>query len=85
MYIVSKGIAPILADIFNYNSRTNYNLRYQSEFNRPLVKLVFNGTETISYSGLRIWDLVPLEVKQKESLTAFKKAMRTWNPHNSLC
>ena len=47
MYKVSKGIAPkIFADIFNCKSRENYDLRYQSEFSRPRVKSVFNGTET---------------------------------------
>ena len=86
MYKVSKGIAPkIFADIFSCNSRANYDLRYQSEFSRPLVKSVFNGTETISNLGPTIWDLVPLEMKQKESLTAFKKAIKTWNPHNCPC
>ena len=76
MYKVSKGIAlKIIADIFNCNSRANYDLRYQSEFSRPLVKSAFNATETISYLGPRIWDLVPLQIKQKESLTAFKKAI----------
>ena len=79
MYKVSKGSAPkIFADIFSCNSRANYDLRYQSEFSRPLVKSVFNGTETISYLGPRIWDLVHLEIKQKESLTTFKKAIKTW-------
>ena len=86
IYKVSKGIAPkIFADIFSCNSRANYNLRYESEFSRPLVKSVLNGTETMSYLGPRIWDLVPLEMKQKESLTAFKKAIKTWNPYNCPC
>ena len=86
MYKVSKGMAPkIFADIFSCNSRANYDLRYQSEFSRPLVKSVFNGTETISNLGPTIWDLVPLEMKQKESLTAFKKAIKTGNPHNCPC
>ena len=70
---MSKGTVPkIFADIFSSNSRANYDLRYQFEFSSPLVKLVFNGTETILDLGPRIRDLVPLEVKQKESLTAFK-------------
>ena len=86
MYKVSKSIAPkIFADIFSCNSRGNYDLRYQSEFSRPLVKSLFDGTETISYLDQRIWDLVPLEMKQKESLTVFKKAIKTWNPHNCPC
>ena len=76
MYTVSKKIA----DIFSSNS--NYNLHYQSEFSRPLVKSAFNGTETISYLCPRIWDLVPLEIKQKKSLAAFKKVIKTWNPRS---
>ena len=39
MYKVSRGIAPkIFADIFSCNSRLNCDLRYQSDFNRPLIK-----------------------------------------------
>ena len=83
---MSKGTVPkIFADIFSSNSRENYDLRYQFEFSSPLVKSVFNGTETILDFGPRIWDLVPLEVKEKESLTAFKKVITTWNPHNCPC
>ena len=63
MYKVSKHIKPkIFADIFSSDSRANCDLRYQSEFSRPLIKTVFNGTETISYLGLRIWDVVPLDM-----------------------
>ena len=86
MYKVSKGIAPkIFADIFSSNSHVNCSLCYQSEFSRPLVKIVFDGTEAISCLGPRLWDLVSLEMKQKESFTAFKKAIKTWNPRNCPC
>ena len=86
MYKVFKDIKPkIFAHIFSCNSCANYDLRYQSEFSRPLVKSAFNGMETISYLGPRIWDLVPLDTKYKESSTAFKKAIKTWNPHNCPC
>ena len=86
VYEVSKCIArKIFADIFSSNSRANYNLRYQPEFSKPLVRSIFNGTETISNLGPRIWNLVLLEMKQKESLTAFKKVMKTWNPNNRPC
>ena len=65
MYEVSKSIPPkIFVDIFSRNSCANYNLHYQSEFSRPLVKLAFNGTETISYLGPRTWDLIPLKMKE---------------------
>ena len=47
MYKLSKGIAPkIFADIFSCNSRANYDLLYQSEFNRTMVKSIFNPVTT---------------------------------------
>ena len=55
MHKVSKDIAPkIFADVFRSNFLENYDLhyqgiiiprRYQSEFNKPLTKSLFNGTE----------------------------------------
>ena len=78
MYKVSKEIAPkTFSYIFSSNSRVSYDLRCQSEFSRPLEKSVVNGTKTVSYLDSRIWDLVPIERKQKESLTAFRKAHKT--------
>ena len=86
VYKVSKGIArKIFADIFSSNSRANYDLHYQSEFSILLVKSVFNGAETISYLVPRIWDLLPLKIKQEKSLAACKKAIKIWNPHNCPC
>ena len=75
----------ILVNTFSSNSRENYNLRFHSEFNRTLVKSIFNGTETISYLHSRIWDLVSLEGKQKTSSSAFKKVIKILNPHNCPC
>ena len=46
-----------------------------SEFSRALVHLVFNGTETASFWCSKIWDLVPHEIKQKESVAAFAKSI----------
>ena len=47
MYKLSKGIAPkIFADIFSCNSRANYDLLYQSEFSRTMVKSIFNPVTT---------------------------------------
>ena len=83
MYKASKGIAlKIQTNVFSCNYQVNYDLRYQFEFSRPLAKSVFNGTEAVSYLGQRICDIVPLGIKQKESLTAFQKSIKTWNPHH---
>ena len=36
------------------------------------VNSILNGTESVSYLALKIWALVPSEIKQPETLNAFK-------------
>ena len=58
MFKVSKGICPIIA---LFNARPNYNLRQYTEFSTLLVNCsVYNGTESISFLGLKLWDMVPM-------------------------
>ena len=42
----------------------------------PLVNSVYNGTGSIYFLGPKVWELVLEEVKQKESLIAFKDAIK---------
>ena len=52
----------------------------------PLVNSVYNGTESIAFLDPKLWELVPEEVKQKESLNVFKDEIKNGHrPTNSLC
>jgi len=74
MFKVSKGLSPDIVDeIFIRNENNQYNTRNNSEFALPPVKTVYHGTETLSFLGPKIWDIVPNTFKEKESLEAFKK------------
>ena len=42
------------------------------------VKSVFHGSESILYFGPKIWDIVPLELKELTSVVAFKKGIKEW-------
>ena len=78
----SKDLAPtILSEIFSKRS-VQYNLRHASDFSAPNVKSTFHGTESLSYVGSKIWDLVSKELKELSSLSAFKKAIKKWKPQN---
>ena len=60
MYKVSNGLSPpIVSNIFTQKNCHPYNLRLNSQFSRPLVRFVFLGTESISYLGPVIWDILP--------------------------
>ena len=51
----------------------------------PNVRSVFHGSESISYLGPKIWDIVPLELKELTSVVAFKKGIKEWKPENYPC
>ena len=68
---------PIFSKLFCWRDIC-YNLRSNSNFVVPNVKSVFHGSESISYLGPKIWDIVPLEVKELTSLNAFKNGIKKW-------
>ena len=44
------------------------------------VHSVYNGTETLSYLGVKIWLLVHEELKKINNLKKFKRKIRIWKP-----
>ena len=63
-----------------FDKRNNvYDFRNPSEFARRNVRSVFSGTESISFLGPKIWDIVPSELKQLETVNAFKREIRNGN------
>ena len=69
-----------------FQSSTNpYELRNKKPFQTNYVHSVFNGTETISLRGTKIWALVPEEIKKSQSLSEFKTKIRKWKPKGCVC
>ena len=64
----------IFSELFRWRD-ISYNLRSNSNFLVPNVKSVFHGSYSISYIGPKIWDVVPLELKELTYLSAFKKVL----------
>ena len=59
-------------------SRNPYNMRVQPEFESFNICTVYNGIETISYRGPKIWALVPNHIKESVSLNVFKSKIKNW-------
>ena len=55
-----------------------YNLRKPSEFVRPKVHIVFHAKESTSYLVPQIWDLIPAELKNLTTISAFKMEVKNW-------
>ena len=75
----------ITGDLFMQRTNNQYNLRNRPDFIVPQVHSVFHRTESISYLGPKIWNIVPEEFKHKKSLNSFKECFKMWVPTNCPC
>ena len=56
--------------------QSHYNLRRCNDFRIPSTRTVYYGSESISYLGPKIWNILPDEIKQQTSLNSFKKSVK---------
>ena len=79
MYKVKIGLAPtIMKEIFEINKNTKYNLRKISEFIRGKPHTVTYGTQSLSYLGPKLWEMIPNDIKNSRSVTKFKSKIKKW-------
>ena len=76
--------SPIFTEIFN-DRNLNYQLRHILHFSIPSVRSVYNGTESLSFLGPKIWIIVPKELEEVTFLSAFKSGIKNWWPQNFPC
>ena len=77
MFKLSKGLFPeIEKGLFQSRYDIPYNLRQRSQFHIPPIRTIFSSTESIKYLGPKIWELIPDEMKELESLWEFKRAIK---------
>ena len=80
MYKVKHNLCPkLLQDLFTPA------LRGSNEWVPPQVKKVNTGLETIRYRGPTTWQMVPKEIQDCPSLSAFKAKIREWKPIGCSC
>ena len=66
MYKIKNDLSTeILPNIFTQSTQNHYSLRNASDFQIRFVRTVYQGTESISYLGPKIWNIVPAEMKMQ--------------------
>ena len=86
LYIRNKGISSeIMKDVFLLNSTSTYNLRKRATFYQRPIKSVHFGTESLSNLAHNIWDSIPSEIRNLDSLLKFKTAIKNWNFDDCTC
>ena len=60
MFKVANGMSPVIMnEIFQLREEYHYNLLYTSNFVIPSIHSVYHGSESASYLGPKLWELIP--------------------------
>ena len=85
LYKVFSGQSQtIFSDLFE-RKNINYNWRSQSDFVIPQVRSVYKGLNSLRYFGPIIWNLIPKEIKNCDTLASFESKIRQWRPNACPC
>ena len=86
IFNVKKGIAPaIMNNIFVFSDNP-YSLRNVMAYLKSRnVQTVRYGIETASFVGPRIWNSIPLKIKESTSCQIFKSKTKSWTPKKCPC
>ena len=70
----------MMSEVFKFRDAPCYNLRHTLQFPTDPIHSVYKGTESVSYLEPNIWEQIPAEIKNKESLDGFKRKIKKWKP-----
>ena len=74
----------IMNEIFELRN-VSYNLRSQTDFDSGLARTNSFGIDSLKYMAAKVWDMVPNDIKNVDSLHIFKSKIRKWEPLNCHC
>ena len=61
-------------------------IKKTDRFSKPrFCTAVINGTESIKFLGSKICEILPHEIKKRENIKEFKKAIKQGKPTPGLC
>ena len=85
LYEVHHGLAHELMNNIFQKRIVTYNFRKSSAFETRNIKSVYYISETISFLGPKIWELLPSNIKDSQNLNIFKSNIISWKPENFSC
>ena len=83
--VYTKTSPKIMQEFFQIKDKGYYFLRNQIDFAIPTVKSVNFVLESIKFLEPKIWESLPNNLKNKESVESFKIAINEWKPESCPC
>ena len=86
IFKVESSLAPeIMTEVFEIKE-PHYNLRSEaSHFKRENVKSTHYGIQSVRHLGPKIWNIVPQNIRESNSLNEFKSLIKFWKPDTCPC
>ena len=76
MFKTYTGIAPQnMNEVFPQNYALNYNLRCHPKFPSRVINAVHFGSDSLKFLGPKIWEMLPLDLKNPDSLYPCKSGI----------
>ena len=66
-----------MEEIFTFK-KVDYNLRSNTSLKIGHLKTIYYGTESLTNLGVKIWNLLPNEYKELNSLSIFNSGISNW-------
>ena len=84
MFKVANGLSPeIMKMVFPLKSNQMYCSK--QIFKTKAVRSVYNGTDTLSFLGPKIWLIIPDDIKNVDNIKEFKRKIKMWKPTKCPC
>ena len=85
MFKVKNKLSPIpIQEIFQEHI-SSHDLRVQRSWEISKVRTVHYGTETVRFRGPKIWEMLPTDIKDSNTLQEFKFRVKHWRPNDCTC
>ena len=62
-----------------------YNLRSNTDFAKSSVNTSRFGLNSLRYFALKVWNIVPSDIKNANNINIFKNKIRKWEPKECHC
>ena len=86
MYRIYNRMVPeIVTEISPLRAQGQYNLRSWFDFTLPFLRIVNYGIKSIRYLGPKIWENVPANIKEVNTIERFKSGITKWKPEPCPC
>ena len=85
LYKVKHNLSnQVMSELFNLRN-INYDFRSQTDFELGPIYTTAYGVRSLKYFAPKIWNIVPIDIRNSDSLSEFTTKLKSWKPVTCPC